>query len=99
MNSELFARALRVMPGGVSSPVRAFGAVGGEPPFIVRGEGAHIVDADGTRSIDLVCSWGALILGHAAPAVVSAVQRAAALGTSFGAPVPSEVELAELIVE
>ncbi|MHB8513633.1 MAG: glutamate-1-semialdehyde 2,1-aminomutase [Actinomycetota bacterium] len=95
---DLYNRALRVMPGGVSSPVRAFGAVGGTPRFAARGEGAYIFDTDGNRYIDLVCSWGALPLGHAAPSVVSAVSRAASLGTSFGAPTEAEVLLAEEVI-
>ncbi|MEA2533074.1 MAG: glutamate-semialdehyde -aminomutase, partial [Actinomycetota bacterium] len=97
-SQALFDRATGVMPGGVSSPVRAFGAVGGTPPFIAAGNGARITDADGRTYIDLVASWGPLILGHAHPAVVEAVTSAAALGTSFGAPTQGEVELAELIV-
>lgn len=86
------------MPGGVSSPVRAFGAVGGTPKFIVSGHGSKVMDADGRSYVDLVGSWGPLILGHAEPSVVDAVAAAAARGTSFGAPTPAEVELAELIV-
>ena len=97
-SQALFNRAVEVMPGGVSSPVRAFGAVGGMPPFIAAGSGARVTDADGRSYIDLVASWGPLILGHAHPAVVDAVASAAALGTSFGAPTEGEVELAELIV-
>ncbi|MEA2504993.1 MAG: glutamate-semialdehyde -aminomutase, partial [Actinomycetota bacterium] len=97
-SQALFDRATGVMPGGVSSPVRAFGAVGGTPPFIAAGNGARITDADGRTYIDLVASWGPLILGHAHPAVVDAVASAASLGTSFGAPTQGEVELAELIV-
>ncbi len=98
-NSErLFDRARRLIPGGVNSPVRSFGAVGGTPPFIVSGSGAHVRDADGNGYVDFVGSWGPLILGHAHPAVVEAVQRAAADGTSFGAPTERELELAELIV-
>ncbi len=97
-SQALFDRAVQVMPGGVSSPVRAFGAVGGTPPFIAAGSGARVTDADGRSYIDLVASWGPLILGHAHPAVVEAVASAAALGTSFGAPTEGEVELAELIV-
>jgi glutamate-1-semialdehyde 2,1-aminomutase len=94
---SLFDRALARIPGGVSSPVRAFGAVGGEPFFVARGEGAYLVDTDGRRYIDYVQSWGASILGHAHPKVVEAVQRAAADGTSYGAPTAREVELAEAI--
>jgi glutamate-1-semialdehyde 2,1-aminomutase len=92
-----FERARRVIPGGVNSPVRAFGAVGGTPPFIVRGNGPYLYDADGREYVDLVCSWGPMILGHAHPAVVEAVGRAASGGLSFGAPTPGEAELAELI--
>jgi len=87
------------MPGGVNSPVRAFRAVGGEPVFIARGEGAWLVDADGNRYLDLVGAWGPLILGHAHPAVVDAVRRQAGLGTAYGAPTEQETELAELLVE
>ncbi|MEZ5976537.1 MAG: glutamate-1-semialdehyde 2,1-aminomutase [Planctomycetota bacterium] len=96
---ELFERACRVLPGGVSSPVRAFQAVGGEPPVIVRGEGPYVFDADGKRYLDFVNSWGPLILGHSHPAVVETIQRQAALGTTFGAPCEGEVTLAELITE
>jgi glutamate-1-semialdehyde 2,1-aminomutase len=94
---SLFDRARARIPGGVSSPVRAFGAVGGEPFFVARGEGAYLVDTDGRRYVDYVQSWGASILGHAKPKVVEAVQRAAAAGTSYGAPTEREVELAEAI--
>jgi glutamate-1-semialdehyde 2,1-aminomutase len=97
--SARFERALRAIPGGVDSPVRSFASVGGEPFFVARGEGAYLVDTDGTRYVDLVQSWGASILGHAHPAVVEAVARAAADGTSYGAPTTREVELAELIRE
>lgn len=93
----LFDRARKVIPGGVNSPVRAFGAVGGTPRFIVRGEGAHLVDADGRRYLDLVGSWGPLILGHAHPEVVQAIIETTRLGTTFGAPSPEEVELAERV--
>jgi glutamate-1-semialdehyde 2,1-aminomutase len=95
---QLFERAQAVTPGGVNSPVRAFGAVGGTPRFMVRGEGPYLYDADGNSYVDLVCSWGPTILGHAHPAVVDAVQRAASQGLSFGTPSPGEVELAEEIV-
>ena len=98
-NEELFIRAQRCIPGGVNSPVRAFRSVGGTPPFFARGEGAYVWDADGKRYIDYVGSWGPLILGHAHPAAVRAVQEAAAKGLSFGAPTAAEVELAELLVE
>ncbi len=97
-NSErLFARARRLIPGGVNSPVRSFGAVGGTPPFIDSGRGARVRDVDGNEYLDFVGSWGPLVLGHAHPAVVEAVQHAAADGTSFGAPTERELELAELI--
>ncbi|HUG06068.1 MAG TPA: glutamate-1-semialdehyde 2,1-aminomutase [Candidatus Limnocylindria bacterium] len=96
-NAQLRDRAERLMPGGVSSPVRAFRAVGGEPPFIVAGDGARVRDADGREYVDLVCSWGPLIAGHAHPAVVAAIVAQAARGTSYGMPTPGEVELAELI--
>ena len=92
-----FERALARIPGGVSSPVRSFGAVGGEPFFVRRGEGARLWDEDGREYLDYVQSWGASILGHAHPKVVEAVQRAAADGTSYGAPTLREVELAEAI--
>ncbi|MCZ7527637.1 MAG: glutamate-1-semialdehyde 2,1-aminomutase [Acidimicrobiia bacterium] len=95
----LFERALARIPGGVSSPVRAFGSVGGEPFFVARGEGAFLEDVDGHRYRDYVQSWGASILGHAHPAVVEAVAKAAAEGTSFGVPTAREVELAEAVCE
>ena len=98
-NEELFAAAQRVIPGGVNSPVRAFHAVGGTPCFFARGNGARAWDADGKAYIDYVGSWGPLILGHAHPAVVQAVQRAAADGLSFGAPTAAEVELAEMLCQ
>jgi glutamate-1-semialdehyde 2,1-aminomutase len=94
----LFRRACAVIPGGVNSPVRAFGAVGGVPVFMASGRGAYLTDADGRELVDLVCSWGPMILGHAHPAVVEAVTAAAARGTSFGAATAAEVELAETIV-
>ncbi len=97
MSEELLARARARLPGGVNSPVRSFAAVGGEPFFVARGDGAYLVDTDGTRYLDYVQSWGASILGHAHPAIVDAVQRAAAAGTSYGAPTPGEVELAEAV--
>ncbi|HEX4743260.1 MAG TPA: glutamate-1-semialdehyde 2,1-aminomutase [Candidatus Limnocylindria bacterium] len=97
-NATLRERARRLMPGGVSSPVRAYRAVGGEPPFIVSGEGSRVRDADGRTYIDLVCSWGPLIAGHAHPAVVRAITEQAKRGTSYGAPTPLEVELAERVV-
>jgi glutamate-1-semialdehyde 2,1-aminomutase len=94
----LFARAKQLMPGGVNSPARAFGGVGGEPIVIERGHGAHLWDVDGNRYVDYVASWGPMILGHAHPAVVAAIEEAAYRGTSFGAPTEAENELAELIV-
>ncbi|MEP7180073.1 MAG: glutamate-1-semialdehyde 2,1-aminomutase [Pseudonocardiales bacterium] len=97
-SAELFARALRVIPGGVNSPVRAFRAVGGTPRFMVSGAGAYLTDADGRSYVDLVSSWGPMVLGHAHPAVVSAVQRAASSGLSFGTPTLGEIELAEEII-
>jgi len=96
-NDELFARAQRVIPAGVNSPVRAFRSVGGTPRFFTRGEGAYLWDADGRRYIDYVGSWGPAILGHAHPAVVRAVQETARHGLSFGAPTEIEVEMAETI--
>jgi glutamate-1-semialdehyde 2,1-aminomutase len=96
---DLFARAQKVIPGGVNSPARAFGAVGGCPLFIERAEGPYLYDVDGNRYIDYVLSWGPLILGHAHPDVVRAVQEAAARGTSYGAPTEAETILAELIIE
>ncbi len=95
---RLQQRAEAVIPGGVNSPVRAFRAVGGDPPFIVRGEGPRIWDADGNEYIDYVGSWGPLVLGHAAPAVVEAVVAAARKGTSFGASTPAEADLAEVVL-
>jgi glutamate-1-semialdehyde 2,1-aminomutase len=96
-NEELFARARKTIPGGVNSPVRAFRSVGGTPRFFTSGSGAYAWDADGKRYIDYVGSWGPLILGHAHPEVVRAVQEAAARGLSFGAPTEAEVEMAELL--
>lgn len=97
-SAALFDRARAVVPGGVNSPVRAFHAVGGTPRFMVRGEGPYLFDADDRRYVDLVCSWGPLLHGHAHPEVVSAVQAAAARGTSFGTPTPAEADLAAEIV-
>ena len=97
-SEALYKRAVGVIPGGVSSPVRAFRAVGGTPRFIARGAAQHVTDADGNTYLDFVNSWGALILGHAHPAVVAAITAAAAHGTTFGAPCEGEVELAERIV-
>jgi glutamate-1-semialdehyde 2,1-aminomutase len=92
-------RAEQLIPGGVNSPVRAFGSVGGDPPFLVRGLGAHVWDADGNRYIDYVGSWGPLILGHSNPEVIEAIIQAARNGTSFGASTPSEADLAALVIE
>ncbi|WP_329089034.1 MULTISPECIES: glutamate-1-semialdehyde 2,1-aminomutase [unclassified Streptosporangium] len=98
-NSEaLFARAREIVPGGVNSPVRAFGAVGGTPRFMTSGQGPYIIDVDGNRYVDLVCSWGPMILGHRHPAVIEALREALRDGTSFGTATPGEVELAEEIV-
>lgn len=96
-SAELFEQAVALMPGGVSSPVRAFRAVGGDPLFIERGEGAYLVDVDGNRYVDYVLSWGPLILGHAHPRVVAALEGAVRRGTSYGAPSALELELAGLI--
>ncbi|MBM3660054.1 MAG: glutamate-1-semialdehyde-2,1-aminomutase [Actinobacteria bacterium] len=97
--SDLFTRAQARIPGGVNSPVRAFGSVGGDPFFVARAEGAYLETEDGRRLLDYVQSWGASILGHAHPVVVEAVRRAAGDGTSFGAPTRREVELAEAIAD
>src|ERR1700721_973607 len=96
---EAFVRANRVIPGGVNSPARAFGAVGGEPPFIDRGEGPSLYDVDGNRYLDYIGSWGPLILGHAHPRVTAAVIEAVHQGASFGAPTERQSELAELIID
>ena len=97
-SAQLFADACAVIPGGVNSPVRAFNSVGGTPRYITSAQGCWLTDADQNRYVDLVCSWGPMILGHAHPAVVDAVQRAAANGLSFGAPTPAETDLAAEIV-
>jgi len=97
-SERLFAASQRVIPGGVNSPVRAFRGVGGTPRFIARGEGAWLVDADGNRYVDLVLSWGPLILGHAHPEVLEAIIGAAELGTTYGAPTELELRLAERVV-
>src|SRR5215211_4865796 len=93
-SQALYAQAREILPGGVNSPVRAFRAVGGQPIFIERGEGAYLIDVDGNRYIDYVLSWGPLITGHAHPKVVEAIQKAAMKGTSYGAPSPLEIDLA-----
>ncbi len=96
-NQSLFERARQHIPGGVNSPVRAFGSVGGTPVFLAKGQGAYVWDSEGRRYVDYVGSWGPLILGHAHPAVIEAVQQAAVNGLSFGAPTEAEIELADLL--
>jgi glutamate-1-semialdehyde 2,1-aminomutase len=98
VSRKLQKRAEQMIPGGVSSPVRAFRSVGGDPPFIVRGQGSHIWDADENKYIDYVGSWGPLILGHAPPGVPEAISAAAKNGTSFGASIPTEADLAEIVI-
>jgi len=98
-SEQLFRRAQEIIPGGVNSPVRAFRSVGGNPLFIARGQGAYIFDADGNEYIDYVGSWGPLLLGHRHPEILGALERALAIGTSFGAPTAQEVELAEAICD
>src|SRR5438270_3745311 len=96
-SKKLFTEALRYIPGGVNSPVRAFRAVGGQPFFVRKAKGAHLWDADGNQLIDYVCTWGPAILGHAHPKIISAIQSTAENGTSFGTPNPLEVTMAKLI--
>jgi len=98
-SKQLMDQARKLMPAGVNSPVRAFGAVGGDPIYLARGEGALLTDVDGNTYIDYVCSWGPLILGHCHPDVISAVERTARLGTSYGAPHEGEIQLARTIVQ
>jgi glutamate-1-semialdehyde 2,1-aminomutase len=98
-SEELHRRAVGLMPGGVNSPVRAMGSIGRDPVYVAAGEGAELVDVDGNRYVDYVCSWGPLIAGHAHPQVIEAVAAAAALGTSYGAPTESEVEIAAAIAD
>ena len=98
-SAAAFERALRLMPGGVNSPARAFGAVGGTPVFIERAEGAYLFDVDGRKYVDYIGSWGPMILGHGHPAVVAAIEKALSRGTSFGAPTEAESELAERIID
>ncbi|HBH27431.1 MAG: glutamate-1-semialdehyde 2,1-aminomutase [Desulfofustis sp. PB-SRB1] len=98
-STQLFSRAKQLMPGGVNSPVRACRSVGCDPVFIEEANGATVVDADGNRYLDFVCSWGPMILGHSHPDVVAAIQQAATLGTSYGAPTSAELILAEMVVE
>jgi glutamate-1-semialdehyde 2,1-aminomutase len=97
-SADLYARACAVLPGGVNSPVRAFGSVGGTPVFMVSGSGPYLTDTRGTRYVDLVCSWGPMILGHGHPAVMSALSEAIGRGTSFGTVTPGEVDLAEELI-
>src|SRR4051794_20906760 len=98
-SAELYERALRLLPGGVNSPVRAMRSIGRDPVFVARGEGAELIDVDGNRYVDWVMSWGPLIAGHAHPEVVAAVTAAAGSGTSFGAPTQAEVDLAAEVVD
>ena len=98
-SARLFGRAVKILPGGVNSPVRAMRSIGRDPLFIASGAGPLLYDVDGNEYVDWVCSWGPLILGHADPEVVAAVQAAADRGTSFGAPTAGEVELAEAVAE
>src|ERR1700750_2165698 len=96
-SKQLFERAQRSIPGGVNSPVRAFKSVGGTPLFMTKAKGAYLHDADGNTYIDYIASWGPMILGHAYPPVVKAIQEYAAYSTSYGAPTELEIEMAELI--
>src|ERR1700736_3936894 len=98
-SQDAFQRACRVIPGGVNSPARAFGAVGGQPLFIARGEGPYLYDLDGNQYLDYIGSWGPLILGHAHPRVVRAVEEAMRRGLSFGAPTEQETLMADLIID
>src|SRR5258708_13757363 len=98
-SEAVFARAQRLIPGGVNSAVGAFRSVGGTPPFIARGEGSHLFDVDGNEYIDYVCSWGPLILGHRPAVVIEALREVLEIGASFGAPTEREVELAEMICD
>ena len=96
-SENLYNLALELMPGGVNSPVRSFSGVGGTPPFLSKGNGAYVTDVDGNEYLDFLGSWGPLILGHAHPSILSALQNAVSDGTSFGAPTEGEVELASMI--
>src|SRR5215218_9945090 len=98
-SDTLFAHAQTLMPGGVNSPVRAFGSVGGTPRFMVSAQGPYVTDADGNEYVDLVCSWGPALLGHAHPAVLEAVHAAVDRGLSFGASTPDEANLAAIVQE
>jgi glutamate-1-semialdehyde 2,1-aminomutase len=98
--SELaFKHAVKLIPGGVNSPARAFGAVGGIPPFMKHGEGAYLFDVDGNRFIDYIGSWGPHLFGHRHPVILNAIEKALTIGTSFGAPTEAEAELAQLVIE
>src|SRR5579864_1793952 len=99
ISRQLQQRAEQMIPGGVNSPVRAFRSVGGDAPFILRGQGSHIFDADSNEYIDYVGSWGPLLLGHRHPDILAAIEEALSRGTSFGAPTEQEIELAETIRE
>src|SRR6516162_6280352 len=98
-SQSAFLKATQLIPGGVNSPARAFGAVGGQPIFIAKGEGPYLFDVDGNRYVDYVASWGPLILGHCHPRVVQAVEEALHQGATFGAPTERETQLAELITK
>ncbi|MBW3591321.1 MAG: aminotransferase class III-fold pyridoxal phosphate-dependent enzyme, partial [Actinobacteria bacterium] len=98
-SEQAFQEATQIMPGGVSSPVRAFGSVGGTPVFMRSGSGAWVTDLDDNRYLDMLSSWGPLILGHAHPEVVASLQKSAAKGTSFGTPIPNETRLARMIAD
>src|SRR5229473_2204935 len=98
-SESLFRKAQEIIPGGVNSPVRAYRGVGGNPPFIARGQGSHIFDVDGNEYIDYVCSWGPLLLGHRHPVILEALESALSIGTSFGAPTEGDVEFAEAICD
>src|SRR5580693_6232144 len=96
-SEDLFRKAQEIIPGGVNSPVRAFRSVGGNPVFVARGQGSHIFDVDGNEYIDYVGSWGPLLLGHRHPEILTALERALEIGTSFGAPTEAEIRIAEAI--
>ena len=98
-SQRLYQAATSIIPGGVNSPARAWGSVGGDPLFFASGKGSRIVDVDGNSYLDYVCSWGPLILGHSFPAVVEAAQNATAVGASFGAPTENEVDAAQLVID
>ena len=98
-SESLFKHAAKIIPGGVNSPARAFGAVGGTPPFMKHGEGAYLFDVDGNRFIDYIGSWGPHLFGHRHPAILQAIEKALTIGTSFGAPTEAEAELAQLVIE